>query len=487
MRSGWLTRWRRIVATMGGLAMIVATVALTGRAATAAEGGTPFGFLDQVVSSPAGVVVAGWAIDPDTSAAVDVHLYRNGEFLGAYKADGNRPDVAAVYPASGARHGYAQTFPTAEGRHTFCAYAINVGGGDPYRLLGCTSITVNHAPTGWLDVVQRVPGTDRINITGWALDPDSTEPVTVHVYVDDVFAGAQVAAGYRPDVAALYWWSSGRTAFDLDIAGSEGRRQVCAYALGVGPGAPWSRLGCKTITFTSAPIGSFEGARVGDGALRVSGWALDPDVTAAVDVHFYIDGYFSASIPANTYREDVAVANPAYGGAHGFHADLWLWPGATTVCAYALNLATGPGYSELGCKALDPMAPAGSGTGRRVVYANLSQRLWLIGDDGFVDRSYAISGKYLDPPPGTYGVYAFQRYADAGHDGITMEYFVAFNPSGLGYGFHTIPTYADGTPLQSESELGFFRSAGCVRQKVADAIYMWNWARIGDPVVVLAS
>ena len=185
-------------------------------------------------------------------------------------------------------------------------------------------------------------------------------------------------------------------------------------------------------------------------------------------------------------RGNVIGLYPAYGAEHGFGATLWLWPGAQNVCAYAINLGAGPGYVGLGCKGLDPMPPAGSGGGRRIVYANLSQRLWLIGADGFVDRTYPISGKYLDPGPGTYQVYAFQRYADAGHDGITMEYFVAFNPAGLGYGFHTIPTYADGTPLQSESELGFFRSAGCVRQRRSDAVYMWNWARAGDPVVVLA-
>jgi lipoprotein-anchoring transpeptidase ErfK/SrfK len=84
-------------------------------------------------------------------------------------------------------------------------------------------------------------------------------------------------------------------------------------------------------------------------------------------------------------------------------------------------------------------------------------------------------------------VYAFLRHAGAGHDGITMEYFVAFNPAGLGYGFHSIPVYADGTPLQGENELGFFRSAGCVRQRRADAISLWNWARVGDPVVILGS
>ena len=203
--------------------------------------------------------------------------------------------------------------------------------------------------------------------------------------------------------------------------------------------------------------------------------------------HFWIDGYFAGSVPANEDRTDVAQAFPGFGAGHGFGASLWLWPTARNVCAYAINQAAGPDYVGLGCQAIAPAPPPNSGVGRRVVYANLSQRLWLIDADGFVAHNYSVSGKYLDPPPGTYQVYAFQRYADAGHDGITMEYFVAFNPSGLGYGFHTIPVFADGSPLQSENELGFFRSAGCVRQRRADAIYLWDWARAGDPVVVLAA
>ena len=49
-----------------------------------------------------------------------------------------------------------------------------------------------------------------------------------------------------------------------------------------------------------------------------------------------------------------------------------------------------------------------------------------------------------------------------------------------------IPTYADGTPLQGEDELGQFRSAGCVRQRREDAIHLWNWSVVGDRVVVIA-
>ena len=486
MGSGWIPRWRRLFAALSGVIVLVVSLVASAGAAAAA-GGTPFGYLDSATMSPSGVVMSGWTIDPDTSAPIDVHLYRDNVFLGGFRADADRPDVGAAYPASGSAHGYSVAFPTAEGRHRFCAYAINVGVGAPYALLGCLDVDVSDAAIGVLDVAQRLPGTNMAQVAGWALDPNSPEPVDIHVYVNDVFAGQTRADRYRSDIAAGFPWSGGDTGFDLSFALGEGNYNVCAYAIGIAPGAPWSGLGCKTLTFTSAPIGALDSARVGDSAVRVSGWALDPDVVGAVDIHFWIDGYFAGSVPANEARGDIGAAYPAYGSQHGFGATLWLWPEARTVCAYAINQASGPDYVGLGCKALDPMPPAGSGGGRRVVYANLSQRLWLIGDDGFTDRTYPISGKYLDPGPGVYRVYAFQRHAEAGHDGITMEYFVAFNPAGLGYGFHTIPVFADGTPLQGENELGFFRSAGCVRQRRGDAIYLWNWARVGDPVVVTAT
>jgi hypothetical protein len=478
------------------LALVVAWCALaltvvSGPAAPAAAQtvvptGNPVGFLDQAVNSPSGVIVAGWALDPDTKASVDVHVYRNGAFLGSVKASGSRPDVGAAYPAWGTSRGFSLVAPTAQGLHRFCAYAINVGAGSPYVELGCRAVQVDHDPFGWLDHAQRVPGSTDLSIWGWALDPDSAAPIAVHVYLDGVFVGERIANGTRRDIGSQYWWSDGRAGFELRVPAGEGVHSVCAYAIGVGTGRRWTGIGCRTVVVTSAPIGVLEQARVGDNAVRVTGWALDLDSIAPVAVHYYVDGFFSAAVTADVWRTDVAAGYPAWGGAHGFAADLWLWPGARRVCAFAINIGPGPAYVELGCKDLDPMPPAASGTGRRIVYANLSQRLWLVGDDGFVDRTYPISGKYLDPPPGVYRVYAYQRFADAGHDGITMEYFVAFNPAGLGYGFHTIPVDADGVPLQSEDELGFFRSAGCVRQKWSDAVFLWNWSRYGDPVVVLA-
>jgi hypothetical protein len=227
--------------------------------------------------------------------------------------------------------------------------------------------------------------------------------------------------------------------------------------------------------------------RAGDSFVRITGWTLDPDVAAANSVVVKADGQLIFEVAALQPRGDVAAVHPGTGPNHGFAFNVTLSPGVHTVCAYATGLGPGPDYVLLGCGQVDIMPPGtGAGSGRRIVYANSGQWVWLVDADGLVDRSYPVSGRYQDPPPGEYAVYGKWRYADAGHDGITMEYFVGFSPDGKGYGFHTIPTYADGTPLQGENELGQFRSAGCVRQRRDDAIAMWNWSTEGDRVVVLA-
>lgn len=75
----------------------------------------------------------------------------------------------------------------------------------------------------------------------------------------------------------------------------------------------------------------------------------------------------------------------------------------------------------------------------------------------------------------------------AGHDGITMEYMVRFaHGRSLAIGFHSIPVYASGRPLQTEAELGQYRSAGCVRQRLPQAAQLYGWADVGTTVVVLA-
>ena len=74
------------------------------------------------------------------------------------------------------------------------------------------------------------------------------------------------------------------------------------------------------------------------------------------------------------------------------------------------------------------------------------------------------------------------------HNGaLRLPYMTRFavSGSGLAIGFHGIPLRSNGTPIQGDSELGEFRSAGCVRMNQNDIKVLWNWAPIGTTVVVL--
>lgn len=138
--------------------------------------------------------------------------------------------------------------------------------------------------------------------------------------------------------------------------------------------------------------------------------------------------------------------------------------------------------------ARDTALPADSGTGKRVVFSQSRQRVWLVDADTGVRRTYLVSGSLLDNlEPGSYEVYSKSRWAVGVDDSGVMEYFVRFTqgPSGAAIGFHTIPT-KDGKPLQTKAQLGTPRSHGCIRQKTPDAIALWNFAPVGGSVVVTA-
>lgn len=133
--------------------------------------------------------------------------------------------------------------------------------------------------------------------------------------------------------------------------------------------------------------------------------------------------------------------------------------------------------------------PAGSGSGRRAVFSQTEQRVWIVGSDGQVERTYPVSGSDEDNlRPGTYHVYGKSRWAVGIDDSGTMQYFVRFahgTDHGASIGFHSIPTKG-GKPLQTIAQLGERLSHGCIRQKTADAIAMWDFASVGTEVVVVA-
>jgi hypothetical protein len=127
------------------------------------------------------------------------------------------------------------------------------------------------------------------------------------------------------------------------------------------------------------------------------------------------------------------------------------------------------------------------GHGKRIIYSNSQQRIWLIDADETLHDTYLVSGRVGIPHYATYKVFSKSLNAWAPYGGITMKHMVRFvRPYTWGnqwsYGFHSIPRYANGQPMQTEDQLGTHLSGGCVRQADAKARALYYWAPIGTTV-----
>ena len=133
----------------------------------------------------------------------------------------------------------------------------------------------------------------------------------------------------------------------------------------------------------------------------------------------------------------------------------------------------------------DTRLPPDSGEGRRIVFSQSRQRVWLV--DGEVERTYLVSGSVYDNlDPGTFTVYSRSENAVGIDDSGTMRYFVRFTTGdqGAAIGFHDIPV-DDGRPVQTVADLGTPQSHGCIRQATPDAKALWEFAPLGTTVVVV--
>jgi hypothetical protein len=184
-------------------------------------------------------------------------------------------------------------------------------------------------------------------------------------------------------------------------------------------------------------------------------------------------------------REQAAAADRAAGASAGAAApddETAVLSGSTTTPA-----PTPTPTPTVVAPAVDPsVVPADSGTGRRVVFSEGAQRVWLVGADEGVRRTYLVSGSLTDNlQPGTYEVWSRSRWAVGIDDSGVMEYFVRFaHGQRAAIGFHSIPT-KDDQPLQTRAQLGTPQSHGCIRQAMPNAVAMWRFASAGTTVVVV--
>ncbi len=231
---------------------------------SAVPSGLPFGLLDLVEGGPGGTAtLSGWALDPDSSGSIDVHVYADGVVAGVGTANLNRPDVGAAF-GKGDLHGFRLSVPVPAGARQVCVFGIDAGGAGPNPSVACrtfggaaapSSSAGNRVPIGSLDGATPTVGT--LTLDGWALDPDTTGSIDVHVYVDNRFAAAAPANQSRADVGAVFGLGD-LHGFHLDVAVANGAHQVCVFGIDAG-GGPNPAVACRNV-FVGPATGGGPGA-----------------------------------------------------------------------------------------------------------------------------------------------------------------------------------------------------------------------------------
>lgn len=320
---------------------------LLGCRTVATPTGSPVGDINYAGLSSGTATLSGWALDPDTASPVAIHAYVNGKWGGAFVADVNRADIGAAFPEYGSAHGFSISIPVASGKNTVCLYGINQGAGSN-PLLGCREFsTPTGPPIG--DINSVVLRGNAASLSGWALDPDVTESIVIHTYVNGAWAGASTANGTRNDVGAAYPSYGPNHGFTVDVALSPGANSVCIYGINQGGGSN-SLIGCRTVSTPSGPpFGDLNSVSVSGGVAQIQGWLIDPDVTTPVDIHVYVNGAWGGQFTASGSRSDVGAAYPAYGPNHGFSVGVAVPAGRSQVCVYGINQGIGNNVL-LGCR-----------------------------------------------------------------------------------------------------------------------------------------
>ena len=104
-------------------------------------------------------------------------------------------------------------------------------------------------------------------------------------------------------------------------------------------------------TSSGHPFGSFDGVSRAPGGARVSGWGLDPDTLANVEVFVHVDAGGTSIGATDFQRLDVRDRYPAYGENRGFNKIVSMANGQHNVCVDLVNVAGTVGANQsLGCR-----------------------------------------------------------------------------------------------------------------------------------------
>jgi hypothetical protein len=212
--------------------------------------------------------------------------------------------------------------------------------------------------------------------------------------------------------------------------------------------------------------------------------------TASGHVYAFGDAHAVSSVPAASPIVGLQVAPGGTG--------LWLVASSGSVYATGgapyLGGASGGGMQAVGITRAShgywiamvpsgPPPPANSGSGRRIVYSNAQQRIWLVEANGQASHTFLVSGRHGLPAVGTYHVFAKSALEPDGS--LYLPWTLKFDPlpSGGVVNIHGIPL-RNGVPIEPDFLLGTPESHGCLRLSQVNAEFVYNWAPMGTTVVV---
>ncbi len=208
-----------------------------------------------------------------------------------------------------------------------------------------------YSPIGSLDVAHRIKGTRMARVAGWTLDRESDHPIDVHVYANER-GYAFTASNRRPDVAAVHHRGP-RHGYDIAVPLTPGNNRICSYGINIGFGGSNRRLMCRDVELVEhVPRGTIDRIDIGpERRVTVSGWAIDDDTRAPIEVHIYVDGASVAGTTANLPRPDVAAAF-GLGSRHGYGVTFRLAPGPHEICAWGLNDLDSAPNNRIACRSV---------------------------------------------------------------------------------------------------------------------------------------
>ncbi len=138
-----------------------------------------------------------------------------------------------------------------------------------------------------------------------------------------------------------------------------------------------------------------------------------------------------------------------------------------------------------------PWLPMDNGKGRRIVYDKALMTVWVMNKKNEVVYRFPIVGRWDRPVKGKYRIFSKSPSSGNPNSRVTFDHMVRFafgNDGKTAIGFHSIPRYYDGSPMHSTDQLGLpVATGGCVRMAPDAAEKLYEWSKVGDKVVVLAS